>query len=238
MKRRKMAARPPGLIRPESVAFIAGQATVPDHRPLETKELAIFDRDLVKAAGYYYSARDVFGIVVEDRDFYLFAAQAAVQQLNAKFSGSVPGSGDVGFQFIRSKTVLGTTSWFKTYTTPGWKDIHGSAAAPVDLSTTSATFGNPQNRTLLAFPKLGNQTIPKLNEVWFHVEPTDYPIWPVKFAQLTDTYVANLPHSVLIVKNNKYYMRGNIEGANVQDATYTLGFTFALGSYLTGAGQE
>ncbi|MEM4154989.1 MAG: hypothetical protein QXW52_09260 [Candidatus Caldarchaeum sp.] len=233
-----MAARPPGLIRPESVAFIAGQATVPDFSPLDTKELAVFDRDLVKTAGYYYGARDVFGLVVEDRDFYLFAAQAAKFQLNAKIAGAIAGSGDVGFQFIRSKTVLGTTSWFKTYATAGWNNIHGSAASPVDLSTTSTAFGNPQNRTLLAFPKLGNQTVPKINEVWFHVEPTDYPIWPIKFAQLTDTYVANLPHSVLVVRNNKYYMRGNVEGAAVQDATYPLGFTFALGSYLTGPGQE
>jgi hypothetical protein len=230
--------RPAGLIRPEDVAFIAGQAAVPDYAELDATEVRIFDRDLVKTAGYYATTRDLFSIILEDRDFYLFAAQVAKKQLNAAFRGAVPGSGDLGFQIIRSKTVLGTTSWFKSYASAGWNDIHGSSAAPVDLSTTSTTYGNPQNRVLLAFPKLGNQTIPKLNEVWFHVEPTDYPIWPVKFAQITDTYVSNLPHAILIVKNNKYYMRGNIEGAGVQDATYPLGLTLALGSYMVGTGQE
>lgn len=232
------AVRPAGLIRPEDVAFIAGQATVPDFAELDSRELAIFDRDLVKTAGYYASTRDLFSLFLEDRDFYLFAAQAAKKQLNAAFRGAVPGSGDVGIQIIRSKTVLGTTSWFKTYAAAGWNNVHGSSAAPVDLSTTNAIYGNPQNRVLLAFPKLGNLTVPKVTEVWFHVTPTDYPIWPIKFAQLTDLYVANLPHAVLVVKNNKYYMRGNIEGAGVQDATYPFGLTLALGSYITGPGQE
>jgi len=230
--------RPAGTIRPSDVAFIAGQATVPEYVELDSTELTIFDRDLVKTAGYYSTNRDLFSLLVEDRDFYLFATMVGKKQLNAPFRGAVPGSGDLGFSIIRSKTVLGTTSWFKAYTTPGWNNVLGSAASPVDLSTTDVAFGNPQNRVLLAFPKLGNQTIPKLNEVWFHVEPTDYPIWPVKFAQLTDTYLANLPHAVLIVKNNKFYMRGNIEGANVADATHPFGLTIALGSYLVGAGQE
>ncbi|MEM2234043.1 MAG: hypothetical protein QXP81_10955 [Nitrososphaerota archaeon] len=233
-----MAVRPPGLIRPEDVAFIAGQATVPDYAPLDSAEIRIFDRDLVKTAGYYSMSRDLFSIMLEDRDFYLFAAQCAKKQLNAAFRGAVPGSGDVGMQIIRSKTVLGARTWFKSYASAGWNDVFGSAAAPVDLSTTSPAFGNPQNRVLLAFPKLGNQTVPKLTEVWFHVEPTDYPIWPIRFAQVTDTFVSNLPHAVLIVKNNKFYMRGNVEGANVQDATYPLGLTLALGSYLLGPGQE
>ncbi|MCS7117637.1 MAG: hypothetical protein NZ957_02475 [Thaumarchaeota archaeon] len=230
--------RPANLIRPEDVAFIAGQATVPDFKELDSTELRIFDRDLVKTAGYYAMSRDLFSILVEDRDFYLFAAQVAKHQLAGAFRGAVPGSGEVGIQFIRSKTILGTTSWFRSYASPGWNDIHGSAAAPVDLSTTSPVYGNPQNRVILAFPKLGNLTTPKLNEVWFAVRPTNYPIWPIHFARLTDTYVANLPHSVLVVKNNQYYMRGNVEGAGVVDATFPFGLTFALGSYLTGPGQE
>jgi hypothetical protein len=230
--------RPAGLIRAEDVAFIAGQATIPEYRELDATEIRIFDRDLVKTAGYYATTRDLFSLLVEDRDFYVFAAQVAKSQINAPFRGAVPGSGDLGFQIIRSKTVLGTASWFRSFTTAGWNDVIGSAASPVDLSTTSAAFGNPQNRVLLAFPKLGNQTIPKLNEVWFHVGPADYPIWPVKFAQLTDTYLANLPHSVLIVKNGTFYMRGNIEGAGVQDATHPFGLTLALGSYIVGPGQE
>ena len=230
--------RPKGMISPENVAFIAGQATVPDFTELDGIELKCFDRDLVKTAGYYSFSRDLFSLMLEDRDFYLFAAQCAKKQIGGFFRGAVPGSGDVGFQIIRSKTVLGTRSWFKLYTSAGWNDVFGSAASPVDLSTTSVAYGNPQNRVLLAFPKLGNQTIPKINEVWFHVEPTDYPIWPIKFAQITDTYVSNLPYAVLIVKNNKFYMRGNIEGAYVQDATYPFGLTFAFGSYLFGPGQE
>ncbi|MEM2233725.1 MAG: hypothetical protein QXP81_09340 [Nitrososphaerota archaeon] len=233
-----MAARPSGIIRPEDVAFIAGQKEIPDYEQLDPTELRKFDRDLVKSAGYYSTQRDLFSLVVEDRDFYAFAAMAAKKQLNARFAGALPGSGEVGMQYIRSKTVLGTTSWFRTFASAGWNNVIGSAASPVDLSTTSTAFGNPQNRVLLAFPKLGDLTVPKVTEVWFHVEPTDYPIWPIKFWLTADVYLANLPYSVLIVKNNKFYMRGNVEGANVTTAVHPFGFTFALGSYITGSGQE
>ena len=227
-----MAARPPGLIRPEDVNLITGQPTIPDHTPFDSSEIRRFDRDLVKMAGYYHTTRDLFSLVLEDRDFYLFAGQVAKAQLNTKFGGAIAGAGEVGFQFIRPMTIHGTRSWFKNYATAGWNDVFGSAAAPVDLSTTSAAFGNPQNRVLVAFPKLGNLIVPKVQEVRFNIAPTDYPVWPVRFASLTDTYLANLPYAVLIQKNAKFYMRGYIDTTNVIDATYPLGLTYALGPYL------
>ncbi|MEM2068415.1 MAG: hypothetical protein QXE50_05810 [Nitrososphaerota archaeon] len=233
-----MAVRPPGLIRPEDVAFVAGAAEVPAYTPLDEREVRRFDRDLVKTAGYYHSNRDLFSLFLEDRDFYLFAAQVAKNQLGGAFEGAVPSANGIGIQIIRSKTVLGTASWFRTFAAAGWGNVIGSAGAPVDLSTTSTTYGNPQNRVLLAFPKLGDLTVPKVTEVWFHIGPSDYPIWPIKFASLTDTYVSNLPHSVLIQKNSSFYTRGNVEGANVLSALHPFGLTIALGSYITGPGQE
>jgi len=233
-----MAARAPAaLIRPGEVSVIMGRATEPDLEPLTQSELKRFDVDLAKLAGGFFRARDAFPILLEDRDFYLYAAQIAKKQLNAGFGGAVPGANEVGMQFIRPKTVLGTYSWFRRITTPGWNDIFGSAASPVDLSTTSPAYGNPQNRVLLAFPKLGDYTVPKVTEVWFNIGPTNYPIWPLPFWFQSDVYIHTLPYGVIVSKNDRFYMRGNVLGAG-QIATFPFGLAFCLGSYMTGAGQE
>jgi hypothetical protein len=234
-----MSARPAGLIRPEDVSIITGQATVPAFLELDSRELTKFDRDLAKMAGYYATSRDLFKLILEDRDTYLFAAQVSKQQLNAAFGGALPGSGEFGFQFIRSKTILGTSSWVRVFAAAGWQDVFGSAASPIDLSTTSTAFGNPQNRVLLVFPKLADLLLPaKIREVWFNVAPTDYPIWPVNFINLADVGIAGLPAAVLVQKNARFYMRGNIEGAGQQSAIQPLGLTYALGPYMVGSTQE
>jgi len=233
-----MATRPAGLIRPGEVAVIMGRAVDPKIRQLDSDELKVFDRDLTKLASVYFRSRDGFSIVLEDRDFYLFACQIAVDQLGGKFAGAVPGGNEVGFQFIRPKTVLGANHWFRTITSAGWNDLIGSAAAPVDLSTTSATYGNPQNRVLLAFPKFGDYTVPKVTEVWINIGPTNYPIWPIPLWHQADVYVTPIPYGPIIPKNERFYVRGNVLAGNTQIAFFPLGLTFCLGSYMTGAGQE
>jgi len=233
-----MSVRPAGLIRPEDVTVITGQAVPPAFSELDSKELTRFDRDLAKMAGYYSSSRDLFRLILEDRDTYLFAAQVAKQQFNTSFGGALPGSGEYGMQFIRSKTILGAPSWVRVFATSGWQDVFGSASAPVDLSTTSPAFGNPQNRVLVVFPKLADLLVPKVREVWFNVAPTDYPIWPINFANLSDIGIAGLPSAVLVQKNARFFMRGNVEGAGQQSAVQPLGLTFALGPYMVGSTQE
>ena len=228
---------PSGLIRPGEVSVIMGRAEEPDFEPLDEEELKVFDTDLAKMAGGFFRARDAFSILLEDRDVYLYAAQIAKKQLNAGFGGAVPSGNQIGMQFIRPKTVLGANNWFQTISSPGWNDIFGSSASPVDLSTTSATYGNPQNRVLLVFPKLGDYTVPKVTEVWFHIGPTTYPIWPLPFWFQSDVYIHTLPAAVIIGKNERFYMRGNVLGAG-QIATFPFGLTLCLGSYMTGSGQE
>ena len=228
---------PPALIRPEEVSVIMGRAAEPEFEALDENELKVFDTDLTKMAGGFFRARDAFSLLLEDRDFYLYAAEIAKKQLNAGFGGAVPGDNEVGIQFIRPKTVLGANNWFQSITSAGWNNIFGSSASPVDLSTTSATYGNPQNRVLLAFPKLGDYTVPKVTEVWFHIGPTNYPIWPLPFWFQSDVYIHTLPAGVIISKNQRFYMRGNVLGTG-QIATFPFGLALCLGSYMTGPGQE
>ena len=233
-----MAEAPPGLIRPGEVSVIMGRTTEPEYEALDDDELRVFDTDLAKLAGSFFRARDAFSIFLEDRDLYLYAAQIAKAQLNAGFGGAVPGGNEVGMQFIRPKTILGANHWFQSITSAGWNNIFGSAASPIDLSTTSTTYGNPQNRVLLVFPKLGDFTVPKVQEVWFHIGPTAYPIWPLPFWFQTDVWIHTLPYAVIIPKNERFYMRGNVLGAATQIATFPLGLCLCLGSYMTGSDQE
>jgi hypothetical protein len=217
---------------------VAGTTEVPALAELSPDELAIFDRDLVKLAGYFGLSRDLSSLFLADRDIYMIGATIAKKELNAGFGGAVPGSTQFGMGFIRSKTILATSSWLRTITTAGWNDILGSSSAPIDLSTTASAYGNPQNRVALMFPKLVDYAIPKINEVRLWISPTEYPIWVTKFMQITDLYVANLPATAYISVNNKFYMRGNVEGSNVTIGTAPLGLMFAKQSYMTGSGQE
>jgi hypothetical protein len=233
-----VAEYPVGIVNPKAVSFIAGTGVSLAYTDLTPDEIDIFDNDLVKLAGAFSQERDLQSIFLEDRDTYLFACAIAKKQLNAGFGGVCPGSGEFGMQLIRPKTVLGRGNWFQYYASAGWNDVFGSAAAPVDLSTTSATYGNPQNRVLLCFPKLVDYTIPKIGEVWFHIGPSDYPIWPIRLSHIGTLFIARLPATPLIVKNGKFYMRGNVEASGVMDGLAPLGLAFCLAEYMTGAGQE
>lgn len=233
-----MAEFPTGIAKPELVSFIAGSGVALSFDNLTPRELDIFDRDLVKLAKYFGLQRELAEVFLEDRDAYLYAAAIAKKQLGVGFGGCVPGSGQFGMQMIRPKLILGADTWFQTYTALGWGNILGSSGSPVDFSSTSATYGNPQNRVIAVFPKLVDYCIPKIGEMWMHIGPSDYPIWPIRFMQLSDLYVANLPATALIVKNGKFYMRGNVEALNVVDGMAPLGLTFALAEFMTGSGQE
>jgi len=229
---------PFGISNPASVSFIAGTGTELEFTDLEADELTMFDRDLIKMSRYFSQSRDLQMLFLEDRDTYLWAASIAKKALGVGFGGGVPGSGEFGMQFIRSKTWLGAASWLQSYATAGWNNVFGNSTTMIDLSLTSTTYGNPQNRVLNVFPKLYDTSLPKVRELWFHIGPTDYPIWPIEFSAMGDLYVAGLPATPLIVKNGKFYMRGNVLGTGVVDALAPLGLAFALGEYMTGSGQE
>jgi len=229
---------PFGVANPGNVSFIAGVGTDLKFDDLTPEELAMFDRDLVKLSRYFSQSRDLQMLFLEDRDVYLWAAAIAKKQLATGFGGNVAGSGEFGMQLIRPKPWLGTNNWQQSYSSAGWNNVFGNSTTPIDLSTTSTTYLNPQNRVLNVFPKLMNTTLPKVREVWFHIGPTDYPIWPIEFSSIGDLYVAGLPATALIVKNGKFYMRGNIVGTGVVDGLAPLGIAFALGEFMTGSGQE
>jgi hypothetical protein len=231
---------PFGIQNPGSVSFIAGVGSELDFGNLTPDELAIFDRDLVKLSDYFSFSRDLKTIFLEDRDTFLWAASIAKKQLtDTGFGGALPGSGQFGMQLIRSKTILGAKDWLQSYSSAGWNDIYGSSSSPVDFSSTSTTYGNPQNRVIAVISKLYCSTLPKIREVWFHMGPTDYPIWPIEFRNITDTFIAGLPASPLVTRNGKFWMRGNVGSAiGVVDGTAPLGLTFALGEYMVSSGQE
>lgn len=228
---------PFGVTAPKAVSFIAGTGTELAFTDLTAEELDVFDLDLIKLSKYFSQSRDLQNLFLEDRDTYLWAAAIAKKQLAKGFGGTVAGSGEFGMQWIRARTILTTAnSWQQSYSAAGWNDIFGSSSSPVNLSAT--TYLNPQNRVLIVFPKLYNESVPKIREVWLHVGPTDYPIWPIAFQSLGDLYVAGLPAAPLIVKNGKFYMRGNVLGIGVVDSIAPLGLAFADGEYMTGSGQE
>lgn len=229
---------PLGVRNPASVSFLAGGGAQ-DWDNLSPDELAIFDRDLTALSDYFSLARDLKTIFLEDRDSYLWAASIAKKQLGTNFGGAAPASGQFGMQLIRPKTVLGTNDWLQSYSNAGWQNVFGSSGSPVDLSSTSTTYGNPQNRVLMIIANLYSTTIPKIREVWFHIGSTDYAIWPIEFRNTSDAWIAGLPAMPLITKNGKFYMRGNVGSPiGVVDGAAPLGLTFALAEYMTGSGQE
>jgi len=231
-----MQGIPIGVANPGNVSFIAGTGTELNFDNLTPEELADFDRDLVKLSRYFSMNRDLQMLFLEDRDTFLWAASIAKKALAVGFGGAVPGSGEFGMQLIRPTTILGTASWQQSFSSAGWNNVFGSSTSPVNLASTSGL--NPQNRVLLVITKLMNTTLPKVHECWFHIGPTDYPIWPISFSAIADLYLAGLPASPLIVKNGKFYMRGNVIGTGVVDGLAPFGLTFALGEYMTGSGQE
>lgn len=228
---------PFGVTAPKAVSFIAGTGTSLAYTDLTADELDVFDLDLIKLSKYFSQTRDLQNLFLEDRDTYLWAASIAKKQLAKGFGGSIAGSGEFGMQWIRARTILTTAdSWQQSYSAAGWNNVFGSSSSPVNLSAT--TYLNPQNRVLIVFPKLYNESVPKIRELWFHIGPTDYPIWPIAFQSLGNLYVAGLPATPLIVKNGKFYMRGNVLGTGVVDSIAPLGLAFADGEYMTGSGQE
>lgn len=228
---------PAVLTGPGSISIWAGGIELAWEN-LTDAELTAFDRDLVKLAKAFSQSRDLQTIFLEDRDFYLYCASIAKKQLAAGFGGVSPASGQIGMQLIRSKTILGAANWWRSYAAPGWNNVFGSSTVPVDLSTTAAAYGNPQNRVAIAFPKLIGRTIPKLCEAYFHIGPTDYQIFPLSFLGVGDLYIANLPAGVYVGKNGRFWMRGNIEARDVVDGIAPLGLTFAIAEYMVGSGQE
>lgn len=228
---------PFGITAPKSVSFIAGSGTSLSYESLTTDEIDIFDLDLIKLAKYFSQNRDLQNLILEDRDTFLWAASIAKKQLAKGFGGNVPGSGEFGMQLIRSQSVLVATDWLRQYSASGWQNVFGSSASPVDLSVTTGL--NPQNRLLLTFSKLLNTTVPKLTEIWFHIGPTDYPIWPTHWGAIGDLFAMGLPASPLIVKNGRWYMRGSVGSAiGVIDGSAPLGLAFADAEYMTGSDQE
>jgi len=229
---------PPSVISGQgSVSLWAGGVSVAKEELTEA-ELHIFDRDLYKIAGIFALERDLQSIFLEDRDVYLYAAAIAKKMLGAGFGGSSPGSGEIGMQLIRSKTILGAANWLQTFATAGWNNIFGTSSVPVDLSSTSTTYGNPQNRVVIVIPKIIDYCVPKLVEYWFHVGPNDYPIHPVGFFSISDLFIARLPAAVFVGKNGKFYMRGNVIGNGVVDGLAPLGLAFVLAEYMVSSGQE
>jgi len=228
---------PFGVTAPKAVSFIAGSGTNLAYENLTADELDIFNLDLIKLSKYFSQSRDLQTLFLEDADTYIWAASIAKKQLAKGFGGTVPGSGEFGMQLIRSYSVLVATDWLRSYSAAGWQNVFGSAASPVDLSVTTAL--NPQNRLLLAFPKLINTTVPKLTEIWFHIGPTDYPIWPTHWGAFGDLYLLGLPATPLIVRNGRFYMRGSVGSAiGVVDGSAPLGLAFCDAEYMTGSDQE
>jgi hypothetical protein len=232
-----MSVFPSAIKSPELISVVSGGGEMAFDN-LDGKELQVFDRDLKKIFGYYALARELRDIFLEDRDIYLYTACVAKKALGVRFGGAVPGSGEFGMAIVRPKLILGADSWFRSITSSGWQNYFGSSGSPVDFSTTSTTYGNPQNRVLAVFPKLVDFCLPKVGEVWFHVRTTDYPIWSVRFMQVSNVYVANLPAAPLIVKNGQFYMRANIDARGVNEGLALGGLMFATAEYLAGSGQE
>lgn len=228
----------PSVVRgPDSISIWAGAVKLA-FESLTDDEISVFQRDIVKIARAFSQDRDLQTIFLEDYDFYLYCASIAKKQLDSGFGGVTPGSGEIGMQLIRSKTILGAANWWQSVSSPGWNNIFGSSASPVDLSVTTAAYGNPQNRVTLGFPKLICRTTPKLLESWVHIGPTDYQIFPLHFYGVGDLYIANLPAGIYVGKNGKFYVRGNVEARDVIIGDAPLGLTFALAEYMVGSGQE
>ncbi|MEM2905007.1 MAG: hypothetical protein QW587_04630 [Candidatus Bathyarchaeia archaeon] len=231
------AGWPVGIRDPGSISWAAGNEDLAFEN-LTPGELRIFDRDLVKIGKAYSLSRDLLSVFLEDRDTYLYAAAIAKKQLNAGFGGANAGSGKIAMSAIRPVTILGAANWFQTFATAGWNNLWGSSGSPVDLGSTSSTYLNPQNRVVLVIPKIIDYCVPKCLEMYAVVGPTTYPIHSIGFISAGDLFVANLPYSIFVGKNGKFYTRFKTVAAGVQEGVAPLGLMLCLAEYITGSGQE
>ncbi|MBF6555568.1 MAG: hypothetical protein IVW52_05250 [Acidimicrobiales bacterium] len=252
-----MAATPAYLVPPATppgtnTKLVTGNAKI-SSVDLDPTEIATFKRDLSRIATITSLERDLYELLMDDADALQAVAALAKGSIgtNPHFSGLLASGNEIGMSLIRPATVLSNNTvnnsanvapvynWVHTYTASGWTDVFGSAASPIDLSSTGiATFPvtNTQNRVMVAVIALLNTSpAPQLSEVKFSVDNVVYPVQPIAWLPSTDLFYAKLQGIFVITVNDHFYMRGNVQPSSTggQDATQLFGLTFATGTYLT-----
>ena len=165
---------------------------------------------------------------------FLFCAKVAKERFDMSFGGYNPGGSQFGMSFIRPR-VFATTNginyttayWWKTWTASGWQDIWGATAAQVTMPDTSGT------RAQICFPMImSGSASPKIHELWFHVEGTNYPIQVIKpWHRIGDVYIATLNGCIAVGPGNSFHLRGNIDQVG-NDEIIPIGLEFAISTYM------
>lgn len=213
--------------------MIAGAGSI-EVAQLTPDEVALFDDGLYRLSRQYGivggSMEALYDLMMDWYEEFLFCCAVAKTRFDATFGGVNPGGAQFGMSFIRPR-VFGaayqTAYWWQTWAATGWQNVWGSSGALITMPDTSG------ERAQICFPMLmSGAASPKIHECWFHVEGTNYPIWPIKpWHRVGDIYVATLQGCIAVGPGNGFYMRANVDQVG-NDEVIPLGIEFAISTYM------
>jgi hypothetical protein len=221
---------PAGVV--QTPVFLSGSANEPNFENLTPDELALFDESLRTIAKMESLERDLSGLLLSERDAFLWGASIAKRAFNKPFGGLLM-NGSVNMQMIRPVTVLsnvpaslggggGTAvlSWKRYFSSTGWQALFGNQASPVSLgvSGSGTTATTTYERVMLVAPYLlSTGPTPRVAEIKPFVGQVSYPVFPIAWQKITDLYVARLPGVLLVEKNGQFAIEANITSVGMDE---------------------
>ncbi len=213
--------------------IIAGAGSI-EAKDLTLDEAALFNDGLYRLGRQYgivgAQLEALYDLLMDWYEEFLFACMVGKLKFDQSFGGANPGGSQYGMSFIRPK-VFGaayeTSYWWQTFTSTGWQNVWGSSGSLITMPDTSGT------RAQICFPMImSGSASPKVHEVRFHVEGTDYPIWNIKpWHRIGDIYVATLPGCIVVGPGSGFYMRANVDQVG-NDELFPLGIELAISTYM------
>lgn len=211
---------------------LAGKAGLPPYEPLTTDELNLFNVDFARLLNWLTDIDvEIARKFNEGKDYYAVAAGIFKKQMNMEFGGLEPSSGQFGIDIIPSYPILAANTWLKTIAGAGWQDFWGSAAAPINGSTTAGSQRGYYIQGLISMAAGC-----KISSLRVTVGGYTYPIVPYQLIARTSkvlkamTYLP-LTKNILCHCGGKFYIRASEEAVGSEEIV-PLGLMFAEYKYL------
>jgi len=215
----------------------AGKVRTVPYRPLNDKEIAVFDRDFDMFVTHLNKHDpEIAQNFNAKREWYKVAAGIFAETFDLPFGGVETASGEFGFAFpIPSYPFLVARTWVKTVAA-GWGNLFGASGSEIAGNSTVTTRRMYAYQGLLSV--MGD---PKLIALLFVINGYTYPaqhmLAQVKIPK-KDTWIREIPlaKGVLIHPTGKHFMRAAFEQAG-QVELIPLGLMFAEHDYLLTEGN-
>jgi len=211
----------------------AGKARTVPFKPLEDKEVSVFDRDFSLMVEHLRKHDPEIAMNFEaKREYYKVAAGVFKGTFELPFGGIETSSGEFGFSgpLIPAYPFLAARTWVKSVSA-GWNALFGASGSEIAGSSTVGTRRMYAYQSLLSV--LGD---PKLLALIFNVGGYQYPAFNT-LAQIKipkkDTWIREIPFAkvVLIHPTGKHFARAACEQAG-QVELIPLGLMFAEHDYV------